>query len=157
MHFFDESFWLAISFIIFVYLAYKPVKNSILKSLDSKIDEIKMRVQEAENLKIEASALLEKTKNEIRNLDNLKIKILNEATEQAKIVADKRSEEINLLLDQRKIEALNSIEYQKTQSCLTISAEFAALTTKLAAEYFKESNNNNSSDTEIAQNFIKSK
>ena len=41
MHFFDENFWIAVSFVIFLYFAYKPIKKAIINSLDAKINEIK--------------------------------------------------------------------------------------------------------------------
>ena len=40
IHFFDESFVIAVCFIIFIYLAYRPVKKAIIASLDARINEI---------------------------------------------------------------------------------------------------------------------
>ena len=51
MHFFDASFVIAVCFVIFIYLAYRPVKKAILASLDARINEIKEKLSQAERLK----------------------------------------------------------------------------------------------------------
>ena len=51
VHFFDESLVIAICFIIFIYLAYRPIKKAIVASLDARIDEIKTKLTETEALK----------------------------------------------------------------------------------------------------------
>jgi F-type H+-transporting ATPase subunit b len=155
MHFFDESFWLAVSFIIFIYFAYKPVKRAILNSLDAKVAEVKAHVLEAENLKQDAAALLLKTQIEIKNLDNLRNSILNTARSDAKMIAQTRAIEMDELLERKKQDAIDSINQQQIKAYNNIKQDFASLTTKLVKEYLKESSNNNSSDIEIAKHFIK--
>ena len=53
----DATIWVAISFIIFILLIYKPIKSQISKGLDQKINELKLQITEAENLKKEAEDL----------------------------------------------------------------------------------------------------
>ena len=60
MHFFDESFVVAVCFVIFVYLAYRPIKKAIIASLDARIEEIKQKLAQAEKLKADAKSLLDK-------------------------------------------------------------------------------------------------
>ena len=56
---FDATFWVGISFLIFVIvLVYKKVPFIINKHLDDKIKEIKNKVDEAEKLKNESEKLL---------------------------------------------------------------------------------------------------
>ena len=100
MHFLDESFWLAISFIIFAYLAYKPAKRAILNSLDAKIAQVKALVAEAENLKKDAAEILFKTQGEIKNLDNLRARILDTAKSDANLIAEARAAEMQEQLEQ---------------------------------------------------------
>ena len=155
MHFLDESFWLAVSFIIFAYLAYKPAKRAILNSLDAKIAQVKALVAEAENLKKDAASILLKTQDEIKNLNNLRVQILNTARSDANIIAEARAAEMQEQLEQKKKDALESINQQQINTYNNIKQDFARLTMKLAEEYLKETDNNNSSDIEIAENFIK--
>jgi len=79
MHFFDENFWVAISFILFLYFAYKPVKKAIINSLDVKIDDIKQKFAESEKIKTEAKLLLEEIQKEMMNFEEYKKQIINKA------------------------------------------------------------------------------
>lgn len=54
----DPTAWVAIAFVLFVIAVFKPAKNAILSGLDAKIDEIKAQVEEAQQLREEAEALL---------------------------------------------------------------------------------------------------
>ena len=42
----NATLWVAISFIIFVILVFKPLKNMMLKKLDNKIAELKFQLEE---------------------------------------------------------------------------------------------------------------
>ena len=70
MHFFEENFWIAVSFVIFLYFAYKPIKKAIINSLDAKINEIKEKLAQTEKIKAETKLLLEATQKEIENFTN---------------------------------------------------------------------------------------
>jgi F-type H+-transporting ATPase subunit b len=57
----DATFWVAISFVLFVaFLIYKKIPGVVAKSLDDKIKEIAQKIEEAENLKKESDKLLSK-------------------------------------------------------------------------------------------------
>lgn len=53
----DQPAWLAIGFIVFIYFAYRPIRNAILTSLDAKIARISQDVEEARSLPKEAEDL----------------------------------------------------------------------------------------------------
>ena len=150
----DESFWLAVSFVIFIYFAYRPVKKAILNSLDAKITEVKNLVSEAENLKKDAASLLLQTQNEIENLGSLRDQMLKDAKSEANIIAQSRADEMQLILDQKKRDTIASINQQQVKTYDNIKQSFAHLTTKLVEEYLKETSNNNLSDLEIAENLM---
>ena len=50
--------WTAVAFVLFIIAIFKPAKNFILSGLDAKIEEIRSQVEEAEQLREEAQALL---------------------------------------------------------------------------------------------------
>ena len=79
VHFFDESLVIAICFIIFIYLAYRPIKKAIVASLDARIDEIKTKLAETEALKQEAKLLLDEIKQEMEAFEARKKSILESA------------------------------------------------------------------------------
>ena len=50
---FDATFWVAISFVLFIILIlYKKVPKFVLNQIDTKISELKNKIDEAENLKV---------------------------------------------------------------------------------------------------------
>ena len=154
MHFIDERFWLALSFFIFIYLAYKPIKRAILNSLDAKIDAIKTRLTEAENLKKEAKLLLEKTEIQMNRLTILHQEMLHDAKIQTNQTIEEGTSEIENLLQRRRMEAINEIERQKLQACSKIQSEFSDKVIKTVTEYFKITEHESLSDTTIAKNLI---
>lgn len=74
IHFFDESFVVAVCFIIFIYFAYQPVKKAIIASLDARIEEIKTRLAETEQVKKDAKLFLEEIEREMSAFEERKKK-----------------------------------------------------------------------------------
>lgn len=54
----DPTVWVAISFVIFIALAYKLGRASVLKALDTRIEGVRNDLATAEQLKAEAQAML---------------------------------------------------------------------------------------------------
>ena len=84
----DATFWVAISFLVFIgVLIYLKVPQKINNLLSNKIDEIKKELKEAEKLKDEAKNLLNDYENKI----------------------DKSKKESNVIIDSAKKESAKSI------------------------------------------------
>ena len=99
----DATLWVAISFIIFIILVFKPLKKMMLTSLDNKILELKSQLEESKKLKEDAEKLFaEQNKKYEETL--IKIKKLNEdAIYESKIIKKKIEEDIkNTLLRKDK-------------------------------------------------------
>ena len=99
----NATLWVAISFVIFVFLVFKPLKNMMLTSLDKKIAELKHQLKESKKLKEDADKLFtEKKKKYEETL--VKIKKLNEdAIYESKIIKKRIEEDIkNSLLRKEK-------------------------------------------------------
>ena len=58
----DPQFWVAVSFILFIAAIFNPVRKILISSLDLQIKEIKNKIEEAENIKNEASKTLSELK-----------------------------------------------------------------------------------------------
>ena len=54
----DPQFWVAIAFIIFVVAIFNPIRKILTSNLDTQIKQIKVSIDEAENLKNEAKITL---------------------------------------------------------------------------------------------------
>ena len=113
MHFFDENFWIAVSFIVFLYFAYKPIKKAIINSLDAKINEIKEKLAQTEKIKAEAKLLLEETQKEMENFEEYKQQIINKAKASTEKLIEKRTKEMEIALTRKSEEAIKLIENER--------------------------------------------
>ena len=88
----DPQFWVAVAFFIFVVAIFNPVRKMLTSNLDTQIKQIKIRIDEAENLKNETQITLSEIKqrqSEVQNEIELihkdaknKIIMIEETTEQ---------------------------------------------------------------------------
>jgi F-type H+-transporting ATPase subunit b len=131
----DESFWLAVSFVILIYFGYKPVRTSILGMLDSKISEIKKRVEEAEGLRKQTEDLLIKTKTEIANLESLRIKVLEEASQKAQEIAESKKSEYEASILRDKMAAEVALRIKGDELSNQIREEFVSNINALVSKY----------------------
>ena len=58
----DAKFWTGVAFIIFILITFKPIKSTVIKNLDDKINKIKNDIKEAEKIEEDAKKLLAKIK-----------------------------------------------------------------------------------------------
>ena len=113
----DATFWVAVSFLIFVGLIfYLKVPQKIGQSLDESIKKIKEEIDNAEKLKDEAKNILGeyeskvgKSKEEIKNL-------IHKAEKQAEANIIKTNEEFHNIVENRKKAAEEKIKQMKTQA-----------------------------------------
>ncbi|WPY00322.1 ATP synthase subunit b precursor [Candidatus Trichorickettsia mobilis] len=152
MSFFNESFCLAICFLIFLYFAYRPIKASIVKALNDRIELIKAQLLEAQSLKNDAELLLNKAEQQLNQLPSIREKMMLEAKASADFLFDKQNQEIEALLEYKKSETINALNNQKLQAYDQLRTELITDVRKLVTAYFKASNNVSLSDIEIAKN-----
>jgi len=139
----DPQFWVAIAFIIFILAIFNPVRKILNSSLDTKINEIKESIEEAENLKNDTQVTLseiKKRQNEVEleikeihlNSKN-KIKIL-ESQAQIKLSEQnsKRESLAKAKIEQMVRDANLMIKQHITQTA--INAAVIVLEKKLNAE-----------------------
>ena len=65
----DPQFWVAVAFFIFVAAIFNPIRKILTSNLDTQIKQIKVGIDEAENLKNEAKITLgeiEQRQNEVQ-------------------------------------------------------------------------------------------
>ena len=118
----DATFWLAISFFIFLgILIYLKIPQKINSSLANQINEIKKELGEAEKLKVESKNLLssyedkiDKSKKETREIINLakkdSEKTIVEKTQQFHQMMDGRKKNTEQKIVLMKENALNDIK-----------------------------------------------
>jgi len=97
----NATLWVAISFVIFVILVFKPLKNMMLTSLDTKIAELKSQLEESKKIKEDAEKLFTEQKNKYEET-LIKIKKLNDdAVYESKIIKKKIEEDIKNSLSRK--------------------------------------------------------
>ena len=155
MHFFDESFVVAVCFVIFVYLAYRPVKKAIIASLDARIEEIKQKLTQAEKLKADAKSLLDKVEKELGDFEVRKKDILDSAQNSIERLVETRNKELSLLLARKKDSAIKAIDNEREKASDKLRSEFTETVLKLVKTYLTQTKNNDVSDQEIIERFLK--
>lgn len=157
MHFFDENFWIAVSFVIFLYFAYKPIRKVITNSLDARINEIKEKLAQTEKIKTEAKLLLEETQKEMENFEEYKQQIIAKAKINTNKLIEKRTKEMEIALTRKSEDAVKLLENKKSKITQQLRDEFTDTVINLVHSYLAESKNNSVSDEEIINRFIKQK
>lgn len=108
---FGQSFWVAVSFFIFIGLVFKPVGNLIIKALDEHALKIKNELVEALRLKEEAQALLASYQRKQKEMADEAVNIIAEAEAEAKRIAKEAEEELDAALNKRVELAMQKIAF----------------------------------------------
>lgn len=154
MQLFDEKFWLAICFLIFVYLVYRPIKNIILKSLDDKITAIKDQVLEAQKLNKDMTLLFENAEVQIQQIEVLREKMIKDGKETANNIIKQQNEEFDKFLESKKLETIDLMNRQKLEASQMLQSEFCDKMLELVAIYMQSTKNDSISDSEIAKRLM---
>jgi len=99
----DATFWVAVSFFIFVgVLIYFKIPQKTNTSLAKKIDEIKKELEEAEKLKNEARNLLSEYENKIDRSKKESKEIISSAKMESEKAVIEKTQKFYKIIDQRK-------------------------------------------------------
>ena len=114
---FDATFWVAISFLIFVgVLIYFKIPQKIDGSLVDSIKKIKDEVENAEKLKDEAKNILSAYETKVSKSKVEIQKLLQNAKDQAEKNIINANEDFHIILENRKRSAEEKIKQMKTQA-----------------------------------------
>ena len=106
----DPQFWVAVSFILFIAAIFNPVRKILTSSLDAQINDIKIKLEEVENIKNEAQKALDELKEREtkveKEIQNLKLESDQKISELKDISSFKLTDQIK----KRQILAENKIE-----------------------------------------------
>jgi len=128
---FDATFWVAISFLLFVLLLiYKKVPTLVLQQIDNKISELKNKLEESEKLKSTSEKLLSEAQIKIEKSNEESAMILKKAQK----ISD---EEISVAIEKMKISLANkekSAENKIEQAKNDAIKQVTKLATQVALE-----------------------
>ena len=110
----DATFWVAISFFIFVgILIYLKVPQKMNSSLIDQINEIKKELSEAEKLKIEAKNLLSNYENKIDKSKKETQEIINLAKKDSEKIILEKMKKFHQIMENKKKNAEQKILQMK--------------------------------------------
>ena len=113
----DATFWVAISFLIFiVLLVYFKIPSKVKNILDENINQIKKQVEESEKLKEEAKRQLAEYEKRIGDSKSEVNKMIKDANDQAEKNVIKSNEIFDKLLEVRKKNTEEKIKQLKNQA-----------------------------------------
>ena len=128
---FDATFWVAISFLLFVLLLiYKKVPTLVLQQIDNKISELKNKLEESEKLKSTSEKLLSEAQIKTEKSNEESAIILKKAQK----ISD---EEISVAIEKMKISLANkekSAENKIEQAKNDAIKQVTKLATQVALE-----------------------
>lgn len=132
---FDATFWVAISFIIFcLIIIYQKIPKLINNLLDNKINEIKLEINNAKNLKNESEQLLKKCKKKIGEAQMERNEILNSEKKETEIfIQDSENKFEQLILNKKK-----SLEQKLNQMKIKAIKDIQNISNKIALEAVKK-------------------
>lgn len=134
----DPKLWVAISFFIFLAIAWKPLIGRILAALDARGERIRAEIEEAAKLRAEAEAMLREAKARRAAAAAEAEAVLAHAREEAKHVAAEMQAELQAALKRRERMAMDRIAAAEAEAAAAVRAVAAdvavAATRKLIAD-----------------------
>ena len=113
----DATFWVAISFLIFlILLIYFKIPSKVKNILDENINQIKKQVDESEKLKEEAKRQLAEHEKKIGESKSQVNKLIKEANDQAEKNIIKSNEVFHKFIEIRKKNTEEKIRQLKNQA-----------------------------------------
>ncbi|KZD12489.1 F0F1 ATP synthase subunit B family protein [Oceanibaculum pacificum] len=151
----DTNFWVAVAFVIFVVLAYKPVMKQVGGALDARAERIRLQIEEAQQLREDAQALLATYKRKQRDALKEAEDIVAHARDEAKRTQERAAAELEASLKRREAQALEKIaqaEAKAVQEVREKAVDVAMIATrKLLADQLDAKAANSLVDDAIAQ------
>ena len=113
----DATFWVTISFLIFLgILIFFKIPQKVKETLEQNILNIKSQINEAEKLKEDAKNILTEHEKKISNSKKEVQQMINKANEEAEKNIIRTNEEFHKLMDNRKKSAQERINQLKNQA-----------------------------------------
>ena len=110
----DATFWVAISFLIFIgALVYLKIPQKINELLNKLILDIKNEIDESEKLRQEAKLLLDSAQNKLDAVDDVKNEILDQAKKDSDRLIIELNDRFHKSCDLKKNLAENKINQMK--------------------------------------------
>lgn len=109
----DMNFWVLVSFVGFSGIAFRPLKQNLFKMLDERSTQIKDELYEAQQMQIEAGELLQRTKENHRQVMVQIEEIFELAEKEVIYLQEKKEEEKKFFLTLKEHLLSHRIEHNR--------------------------------------------
>lgn len=134
---FNESFWIAVSFALFICLVFKPLKNLLFKVLDERTSKIKKELLESKNLEENAEDLLSDYKRKIEGADKEVEHLLASTNDEIKFLHAKAKSDSERYLNRRTSQVMSKISSQEEFILNQLRREIVELSVAVAEQIVK--------------------
>ena len=141
---FDATFFVALSFVLFVvFVIWAGLPSTIIKSLDDRSEQIKKELDEARILHEEAQKLLATEKRKLEQCDAEVEDILKQASEQAALITEKSKKLLKEEIQRKQKQADLKIAQARDEAVREVKAKASELSLIITKEYLKENIDDN--------------
>ena len=141
----DPKFWLLISFITFVILMMKPFKSMMIGGIDSKIEEIKLNINNSLETYNKAEEKLKDAEKQTRDLSNKVDDIISNARSQAESISKNIIEKTNQTIKSKEKNSLDRIKQIELSAIQSIKSQASIELNKIIENYFSNLSEDNRS------------
>lgn len=136
--FHQPTFWVLVSFVIFIALVWKPLGRIIIHALDSRSEKIKAELEEAVRLREEAQTILANyQKKEQESLAEAE-RIVEQTKADAAAMARKAEMELKDTLEKRKALAISKISHAETKAIQAVQEHVVDIAVSAAKTVVQE-------------------
>jgi len=130
----DTHTWVTISFVIFVAMAFKFGRKSVLGGLDKKIEAIRTEIQTAETLRVEAQELLAQYQRKQRDAEKEAEQIVASAKRHADRIREAAEAELVETMNRRETQLSARLKRIEENAVAEIQAQAAELAVAATTE-----------------------
>ena len=141
----DPKFWILISFITFVILMIKPFKSMMIGGIDTKIEEIKLNINNSLETYNKAEEKLKDAEKQTRDLSNKVDDIISNARSQAESISKNIIEKTNQTIKSKEKNSLDRIKQIELSAIQSIKSQASIELNKIIENYFSNLSEDNRS------------
>ncbi len=141
MGFIDEKFIVALATLVFMMIAFRPMKKGIVGMLDGRINKIKADLEEAAKLRAEAEELLADAKRKLEQSEIDGRLMVARAKEDAEVMMKNAREKMSADIETRKKLAMQKIQSFEENAMNELRKNISQITVSAASQIIEENDN----------------
>lgn len=135
----DPTFWVALAFVCFIALVFKPISKFATSALDSRAEKIKEELDEAEKLRNEAQDLLAQYQRKQRDASKEAEEIIQHAKDEAERLDREGRARLEAALERREKLAMDRIQLAEQQAVERVRNQAIAIAIAAAESVLADS------------------